>query len=83
MYWVRGDGSSSYLSKGNFSTSIGDTSEVLNQTMGWTSRGGWKRGGFTIYIQFVLVSIEDEQSQVAIDMKFNDTHYQIDHTLPE
>ena len=43
MYWVRGDGSSSYLSKGKFSTSRGGVSTVLNQTIGWTSRGGCGR----------------------------------------
>ena len=43
MYWVRGEGSSSYLSKGKFSTSRGGTSVVSNITTGLASRGGWRK----------------------------------------
>ena len=43
MCCVRGDGSSSYLSKGKFSTSIGSLSVGSNQTMGWASLGGCGR----------------------------------------
>ena len=42
MYWVRGEGSSSYLSNGKFSTSRGGTSVVLNSSTGLASRGGYR-----------------------------------------
>ena len=44
MYWVRGEGSSSYLSNGKFSTSNGGRSVVSNSSTGWASRGGWWDG---------------------------------------
>ena len=39
---MRGEGSNSYLSKGNFSTSIGGLSVGSNHTTGCTSRGGYR-----------------------------------------
>lgn len=40
MYCVRGDGSSSYLSNGTLSTTIGSASKQENRTIGWAIRGG-------------------------------------------
>ena len=42
MYWVRGDGSSSYLSNGKLSRTKG--SELLHEniTLGWASLDGWQ-----------------------------------------
>ena len=42
---MRGEGSSSYLSKGKFSTNRGVTSVVSNSTTGQASRGGWEGVG--------------------------------------
>lgn len=44
MYWVRGEGSSSYLSKGSLSMTMGSQSTQENLTTGWAVRGGWKGG---------------------------------------
>lgn len=40
MYWVRGDGSSSYLSNGSLSITIGSQSTQEKRTTGWATRGG-------------------------------------------
>lgn len=42
MYCVKGDGSSSYLSKGSLSITIGSQSTQENLTTGWAVRGGWE-----------------------------------------
>lgn len=44
--WVSGDGSSSYLSKGSFSITIGSQSTQENLTMGCAERGGWEQEMF-------------------------------------
>lgn len=41
MYCVSGDGSSSYLSKGTLSITMGSASRQENRTCGWAERGGW------------------------------------------
>lgn len=42
MNWVSGDGSSSYLSKGSLSMTIGSQSTQEKRTTGWAVRGGWE-----------------------------------------
>lgn len=41
MYWVSGDGSSSYLSKGSLSITMGSQSTQEKRTTGCAERGGW------------------------------------------
>lgn len=41
--WVSGDGSSSYLSKGSLSITIGSQSTQEKRTTGCAVRGGWKQ----------------------------------------
>lgn len=41
-YWVRGEGSSSYLSKGSLSITMGSQSTQEKRTTGWAERGGWE-----------------------------------------
>lgn len=40
MYWVSGEGSSSYLSKGSLSITMGSQSTQEKRTTGWAVRGG-------------------------------------------
>lgn len=40
MYCVRGEGSSSYLSKGTLSITMGSASRQEKRTWGWAERGG-------------------------------------------
>jgi len=42
MYWVSGEGSSSYLSKGSLSITMGSQSPQEKRTTGWAERGGWE-----------------------------------------
>lgn len=41
MYCVSGEGSSSYLSKGTLSITMGSASTQEKRTCGWAERGGW------------------------------------------
>lgn len=51
MYWVRGDGSSSYLSNGSLSITIGSQSTQEKRTTGWAVRGGWKKERVKVCVQ--------------------------------
>lgn len=42
-YWVSGDGSSSYLSKGSLSITMGSQSTQEKRTAGCADRGGWEQ----------------------------------------
>lgn len=55
--WVRGDGSSSYLSKGSLSITIGSQSTQENRTMGWAERGGWERGDISRHLAQVWTHV--------------------------
>lgn len=43
IYWVSGEGSSSYLSKGSLSITMGSQSTQEKRTTGWAERGGWQQ----------------------------------------
>lgn len=62
MYCVRGDGSSSYLSKGTLSITMGSASTQEKRTWGWAERGGWE--GTQKEIHNVMVNIKEDQQHL-------------------